>query len=636
MLDKKNSLLVLGQRLFLLLVLYSLCRLLFFTFNSNYFSDVSAASLAKDFFFGLRFDVAAIVISNILFITLHFNPFPVFYTRYYQLGLKIVYLFFNLTFLLFTCIDFGLFRFSAKHATSDAFRIMSFGEDFINTLPVMILDFWYLLVVFAALSMLLIFGYGKIKITHAQNHVESKKKFMVLRKIGVYVVCVTLVIIAFRGGVQFKPVSIISASKYGSAKDMALILNTPFTILKTFNKNSLREMNFFSATEAGKISPVHHHYRHAEPFRNLNVVLIILESFGKEYIGSLNSWKGYTPFLDSLIGESLVFDQAYANGKRSIEGIPSIVAGIPPLMPEPFITSAYSGNTINSIASLLKKKGYYTSFYHGGTNGTMNFDNFIRLAGYETYYGRREYNNDKDFDGHWGIYDEPFLHHYAQELSNMREPFFSTVFTLSSHHPYAVPIKYQNHFSKGTLPVHESIQYTDLSLKYFFETVSSKPWFANTLFVLVADHTALSEYPFYQNKVGMYSVPIIYYHKNSGLKGRSPLTTQQIDILPSILDYLHFDQPFFSFGESVFDSVADHFAVNFLNDTYQILSNGYSFSMNTLKSHFLFHYATDSLLQRNVATIDTATGFKMELKLKAIIQNYNSALIKNKMQVEIE
>src|SRR5205814_9297904 len=100
---------------------------------------------------------------------------------------------------------------------------------------------------------------------------------------------------------------------------------------------------------------------------------------------------------------------------------------------------------------------------------------------------------------------------------------------------------------------------------------ASQSWFDSTLFVITADHTALSEYPFYQGKVGMYSIPVIFYQHHSALKGISAITTQQIDIQPSILDYLHFDEPFFSFGESVFDSTADHFAVNYLNDTYQFL-----------------------------------------------------------------
>jgi phosphoglycerol transferase MdoB-like AlkP superfamily enzyme len=630
--NRKDNLLLLVQRILLLVGFYSLCRFFFLAFNFSYFTEVPAVSLLKDFFFGLRFDLSAIIISNILFISLHFIPFRFFYSRAYQLILEILFLIVNIPFLLFSSIDFGLFRFSAKHATSEAFKVMSFGEDFVNTLPEMIRDFWYVLLVFIIISILLVWCYNKIGLI--KKTADKKISFqLVVKKISIYLISVGLVIIGFRGGIQYKPISIISASHYGSSKDVALILNTPFTILKTFYKSALSEVNYFSKEESEKIFPVNHRFHHAGPQRNINVVLIILESFGKEYIGSLNHYRGYTPFLDSLIGESLVFTNAFANGKRSIEGIPSITAGIPSLMEEPFITSAYSGNSINSLASLLKRKGYATSFYHGGTNGTMGFDNFTTLAGFDSYYGRREYNNDKDFDGSWGIYDEPFLQNFAHDLNTMTSPFYAAVFTLSSHHPYAIPEIYKDKFRDGTLPIHRSIQYTDYSLKKFFESASKMPFFDNTLFVITADHTALSEYPFYQNKVGMYSIPVIFYQHNSALKGRSDLTTQQIDIMPSVLDYVDFDEPFFSFGESVFDSTADHFAVNFLNDNYQLLSANYSLSLDTMKNNFLFHYTTDSLLQNNLVATDTALAAKMEKKLKAIIQNYNSALIKNKMIV---
>jgi len=632
----KNNLVLLVERLLLLNVLYSFCRLLFFLFNLSYFSDVSAGSLLKDFLVGIRFDLVAIIISNIVFIILHLNPFSFFYSRVYQLVLKIIFLSVNIIFLLFSCIDFGLFRFSGKHSTSGALRVMSFGEDFMNTVPGMIADFWYVLLIFFALSIILTWRYSKISIEKYHGSATPLKNDWVskLKKLGIYLLTIGLVIIGFRGGIQFKPVTIITASSYGSSKDIALILNTPFTILKTFNKSSLDEVNYFSEKEAESISPVVHHYHSMLPFNKANVVLIILESFGKEYFGSLNNREGYTPFLDSLIHESLVFDHAFANGKRSIEGIPSIVAGIPPLMDEPFISSAYSGNSINSIASLLKMKGYATSFFHGGTNGTMNFDNFTRLAGYQSYFGRREYNDDKDFDGTWGIYDGPFLQRFADRLNTMPQPFFSTLFTLSSHHPYAIPEKDRARFSSGTLPIHQSIRYADDALRIFFHQVSKMSWFDNTLFVLVADHTALSEESFYQNNVGIFSIPLIFYQHNSHLKGLSDQTAQQIDIMPSILDYLHFDQPFFSLGESVFDSTADHFAVSYFNDSYQIISNNYSLMLDTLKNNFLYHYTADTLLLHNVSASEPVITKKLETKLKAFIQSYNHALIQNKMSVD--
>ena len=511
---------------------------------------------------------------------------------------------------------------------------MSFGDDFINTAPKMILDFWYLLLIFLVLVVLLIKKYPSLQIINSRYHIIKSKFYnSIVGRISVFLFFLVLTIISFRGGLQYKPLNIISASRYGNGNTIALVLNTPFTVIKTLGKQTIEEIHWMTNEEAQMINPVIKTPSITDHFSSKNVVLIILESFGKEYIGSQNSCKGYTPFLDSLIGSSLVFENAFANGKRSIEGIPAIVAGIPALMTDPFITSAYSSNSITTIPSLLKSKGYYSVFFHGGTNGTMGFDNFSKLAGFDRYFGRSEYNNDNDFDGSWGIYDEPFLQRTVEEISKMKSPFLATVFTLSSHHPYKIPDKYKKRFPEGTLPIHQSIGYTDYSLKRFFETASKMPWYSNTLFVITADHTALSEKPFYQSRVGQYSIPIIFYSPSDPmLHGKSKFATQHIDILPSVMDYLGFDHTYFAFGKSVFRNPGDGLAVSFIDETYQLIQDGYSFIMRNNEKNSLFHFATDSTLKNDLEGTDTIRERKMEMKLKSFIQNFNHAIVHNEMK----
>ena len=166
------------------------------------------------------------------------------------------------------------------------------------------------------------------------------------------------------------------------------------------------------------------------PMHKKNVFVIILESFSSEHIGALTHQIGnkntdFTPFLDSLAEKSLVFE-GFANGKRSIEGIPAILASLPTWMTEDFITSQYSSNKFNSLASILKAEGYNTSFFHGGKNGTMGFDAFSKSAGFEFYYGKNEYPDQSDFDGSWGISDEPYLQYIAKTLNTTPEPFLGS------------------------------------------------------------------------------------------------------------------------------------------------------------------------------------------------------------------
>jgi phosphoglycerol transferase MdoB-like AlkP superfamily enzyme len=340
---------------------------------------------------------------------------------------------------------------------------------------------------------------------------------------------------------------------------------------------------------------------------------------------------GYTPFLDSLISESLTFSNAFSNGKTSIEGIPAIVSSIPTWMNEPFITSPYGSNQMNSLANMLKQQGYYTAFFHGGTNGTMGFDAFANLEGYDDYFGRTEYNNEKDYDGSWGIWDEEFLQYSANTINIKQQPFFATVFTLTSHHPYPVPDRYKSQFKEGVLPIEKSIGYSDFALKKFFDSAKKMPWFKNTLFVLAADHTGVSADAFYTNKIGNYSIPIIYYMPDGQLKGLDSTITQQIDIMPSVLDFLNYPSPYFAFGTSVFDTSASHFALIFRTELFQLIENNYILQFDGDKANDLYHFTTDSLMRNDLFNKEPAISARMENKAKAIIQTYQQSLINNKM-----
>jgi hypothetical protein len=616
------------SRIGLVFSLYFFSRILFYVFNFSHFESETFAGILIAFFAGMRYDITAIVISNVLFIVLHLLPFPFFYHRIYQKILKILFVSVNSVFILLNCIDIGLFRFTGKRSGSEVFDIMSFGNDFVNTAPKMVLDFWYLLLLFGGFVFVLVKAYPEL--TENDKYVSRKGIVQVVINGIVVFFFGLLTFIGFRGGVQYKPLNIISASGFNNGRTSSLILNTPFTVMKTFGKQFIEENKWMSDEVALKLMPVIKIPRTNWAVRK-NVVIIILESFGKEYIGSLNHSGGYTPFLDSLIGQSLTFTNAYANGKRSIEGIPAIVSGIPALMNDPFITSVYSGNTITGIASLLKTEGYSSMFFHGGTNGTMGFDNFSKLAGYDKYFGRNEYANDKDFDGNWGIYDEPFLQRSATEMNQMKAPFLATVFTLTSHHPYKIPDNLSNRFAAGTLPIHRSIRYADYALRKFFETASKMSWFDNTLFIITADHTALSESDFYESQVGMFSVPILYYcPSDPSLHGISNKTTQHIDILPSIADYVGYPKSFFAFGQSVFDSTATGFAVNYVNQSYLLMQNDYVYNL-TSDTHQLFKFTEDSTLQHEIGALNKPVVNQMDIRLKAFIQNYRRSIIENKM-----
>ena len=528
--------------------------------------------------------------------------------------------------------DTVFFPFVYKRSTADIIRFVSLGSDSEDVMPSVIRDYWFVFLVWVATVFLIYLLY---KTTERKRPFENTRNYVAASGAS-YIVIVTMLVLGFRGGWQDKPLMLDDAAYYAPIHDVSLVLNTPFTILRTLGEPPLKEYHFF--TNEKKLSSVYNTTREGstQPFRRYNVITIILESFSKEFIGALNNrHKTDTPFLDSLISQSLVFDNAFSDGKKSIEGIPSVTAGLPTWMTEPYITSDYHNDTINTLASLLEKEGYTSAFFHGGTNGTMGFDKFCKKSRFNYYFGRTEYHNDADRDI-WGIWDEPYLQYFDHCLDTLHKPFYSALFTLSSHHPFHIPAKYANRFPRigQEMEILKCVRYSDMALKEFFQTASKEPWFDSTIFVLVADHAGPSEDPYYSNRVGMYELPIIFYMHNSALKGVSHETVQQVDIMPSILDYLHYPYPYFAFGTSAFDSSANHFAVNYINNVYQICKAPYCLQMEGSKVVALYNYQKDSMLTTNLIKTMPAVKDSLTTLLEAVVQTYGRDVIHNEMTLK--
>ncbi|MBL0342837.1 MAG: sulfatase-like hydrolase/transferase [Bacteroidetes bacterium] len=597
----------------------------FYLSNFSYFQSASISDTIHAFISGFRFDLIAIVSINALFIFLHLIPGRWFYSRLTQRFLQIIFIIVNVPALLLNSIDMEYFKYQGKRTTSDLFQLFGMGDDMKNTIPQMIRDFWYVLVLFLIFTTLLIIIYNKIKI--------ATPKYDPGKKILSWLLVLPLLLLFFlvaRGGFQYKPLNIMAAAQFTTPQLVPLVLNTPFTVLKTMGKSIVEEKNYLTNEEALQHFNKDHHFKSTIPFKPLNVVLIILESFSSEYIGALNNGNGYTPFLDSLMHQGMTYTNAFANAKKSIDGIPAVIAAMPSLMPASYVSSPYNGNKLKSIAGILKSKGYASSFFHGGNNGTMNFDNFTLLTGFDNYIGRKEYPYG-NYDGHWGVFDEPFYYYFIEKCSAMKQPFVNAFFSLSSHHPYTIPEEDKGRFKKGTLPIHESIGYADYALRQFFEKAKQTKWYNNTLFVITADHTGPSEYAYYNTKSGMFKVPILFFRPGSNLQGWSDRVTQQTDIVPGILDYLHFDEPFTAFGNSMLDTTLSPFSFNFTGDVYQILDDSLLVQFDGTEIAGCYKYRTDSLLMKDLSNEKTVHQERLVTTLQSVLQQYNHALIRNEL-----
>ncbi len=611
------------KKLVILLLIYTFCRILFYAFNASYFQEASFSQLFKIFFFGIRFDYGAIIQYNILFILLYLLPFQFAQNKIYRKTLFILFWIVNSLLLLTNFIDIEYFKYTNKRLTADIFKYAALSNDVATLIPQFLNDFWYipLLWIFTVVS-------GIWFTMTKKPPLKIQGKYLITN-IVVMLIVIGVLLTAARG-LGMKPIRIISAAKYASSQDIPLLLNTPFSILHTFQENSNIKKNYFPDNSYKKIfSPLRQYP--AIQKRDDNVVILILESFSHEFIGTLSGNKSYTPFLDSLLNESLTFENGFANCRKSIDGIPAVLAGLPSLTNTSYISSHYAGNRLEALPYILGKHGYSTAFFHGGRNGTMGFDEFSKIAGIKKYFGLNEYKGPEAFDGSWGIFDDEFLQYSVSEMNNLKEPFFSTIFTLSSHHPYRVPEKYDAQISKDEEPQLRSIRYTDIALRHFFDVAKKQAWFNKTLFVIVADHTAKVVNQKYNNPVGTFRIPIAFYKNKSSLKGRKTEIVQQTDIMPSVLHYLGIEDPFLSYGTSVYSTNHNPFAINYINGIYYYIEKKYIMSFDGESVLSLYNYSLDKKLNENIANIKTDTLKVIENNLKATIQDYQERLEKNKL-----
>lgn len=633
-----NEYLVLLYRIGLLMVFYSLCRILFYVFNTASFPKVTFLSFLTIMKGGLMFDISAILYLNAFYIILALLPFEFTFNNWYQKGLKIGFMVVNAIGIAFNLTDIIYYRYILKRTTASTFDVAAFDAGNGKLILRFFYDFWYIPILLIVLLISLSVLYSIIK---PKPFKFRHPLIYFLSGIPVLLLAGGLSVMGMRGGWRHstRPITMNNAGAFvNTPEEMALVQNTPFCILRTWGKKAFEHKHYFSSeAELERVySPVHVPDSVGEA-RKDNVVIIILESFSRAFVGSLNPQyedprdRSYTPFLDSLIHESLVFTNAFANGRKSIDAIPSVTASIPALV-LPYVISERSGNKINSIASLLSVQGYQTAFFHGAPNGSMGFDAFTKIAGFQQYFGRNEYGKEEDFDGIWGIWDEPFMQYFAQGMNKMHEPFATTLFSVSSHHPYEVPQKYKGKFPEGRIPLDKCIRYTDHSLQKFFDTARKMPWFKNTLFVITADHSVDSDIKEYYTSVNYFAIPILFYKPDGSLKGVDNGLAEQIDIMPTILSYLNYPYPYVAFGHNLLDKNNPRFVINYIQDSYQFLSGDNAFYMTDDKLTAIYNRKEDPELTNNLlGKVDFPDQVKLE---KAIIQQFNNRMSDNRMVVE--
>ena len=626
----------------LLMFLYSICRLLFYAFNTTFFSGMTISRMTKLMLGGLKFDISGIVYTNILFFVLLLLPLNARFRSGYRRALFIIFVLINSLALATNIIDSVYYPFTLRRTTISIFSQFKNEQNKGALAWQFLVDYWYAFLIFAALVWLMVKLYRRIhfngpRLTSGWKHYPLA--------VFAFAAGIGLMVAGARGGFRYstRPITLSNAAAYSKdPKDVNIVLNTPFAFLRTLGTTQIHRSEYFATAEElnAAYTPVTVP-ADSLPFKADNVVIFILESFSKEFVGVYNqhmdrkTYKGYTPFLDSLIGESRAYQLSMANGRKSIDAMPAVFASIPSIE-IPFISSHYSNNKINSLPSLLKEKGYYSAFFHGAPNGSMGFDAFAMQSGFDDYFGKTEYNNDADYDGIWGIWDHKFFNFFANKLNTFKQPFMAGLFSVSSHHPYELPDEYKKVFTGGDRPIYKTIQYTDYSLRKFFEVARTMPWFKNTLFVFTADHASAEiAYPQYSTIAGYFAIPVFFYKPGETGNGFNRDTMiQQIDIMPTVLGQLHYNKPYVAFGRDIFKPGTHPFVFNYVNNNYQLFEDSSLLLFDGSQTKGLYNFRTDTFFTKNLQDAMPAKVLGMERRLKAIVQQYNNRMVDDDLTTE--
>lgn len=607
-------------------LVYWLCRLVYWAENVNAFSGLWQENNAADIVHGAwMFDTSAILYTNALYALMMLLPLHWKEHAGWQRAAKWVFVVVNAVAVIINIADAAYFPYTGRRTTASVFSEFRAEENLMSIFGVELLRHWYLVLAAVFIIWLLWKGYR----SPASSSTSEGRGLLLYSIVQVVflVAFLPLCIAGMRGGFSHavRPITISNANQYVSRPaDAAFVLNTPFSLIRTWGKKPFVVPDYFR-DEARMVELYTPLFVPADSavVRRKNVVILIVESFGQEYIEA-----GYAPFVDSLRRQSLYWKYTFCNGRKSIDAMPSILSSIP-MFVEPFFLTPASMNTVGGLARELKSWGYSSTFFHGAENGSMGFQAFARATGFDNYEGRTEYEADDrfggeaDFDGMWAIWDEPFLQYMATRLGEQQQPFLASVFTATSHHPYEIPEAYRDIFPEGALPIHKCIRYTDHALQRFFESARRQPWYDNTIFVLTADHTNQSANPYYQNDLGIYSVPLLIFDPTGEMpRGCKPGVSQQIDVMPTVLGWLGYDKPAVAFGCDLLKTPADStWAVNYNNGIYQYVRYGRFLQFDGQEPRALYAYETDSLLSHNLIGGDSLIQ-PMTEQLQSIIQQY--------------
>lgn len=639
-----NTLTVLAWRIVLIYVLLFVLRVIFYLFNTDTLGSMTWAEVPALLRGSLLFDTANICYVYCLFVVLSLLPLRARERGWYQRMLLWIWSVVMVVVVLMNLTDTVYFHYAKKRLTVDELHFTE-NDNTGHILWKAAGENWYLVLIAA----LLIWGMIRLYRCVKPAPIRTRNNWIFIPTgVLLTILSVVLLVGGMRGGLNhaIRPIAMSQAAQFAvSPAKASIVLSNPFCVLRTISNKKISYVRYFPDPQelAARFSP--YHYPVADSLRHdrfgtqrgKNILIFVLESFSYEHSAYLNpdlypGEAGYTPFLDSLMQQGYLFRRGYANGRKSIDALPSILSSIPSFK-TPFVVTPQSLGETHGLARLLGDEGYSTWFFNGSENKSMGFVAYAKLSGVKEARTREDYEakvGTRDFDNYWGIWDGPFMQYMARELNHAPQPFFATIFTLSSHHPFVVPEGYETILPEGHTKAQRPVAYTDRSLRDFFAYARNQPWYNNTIFVFTADHVSSEVYgDVTKTPTGNSHIIFFLYTPDGSLRGDDRHVAQQIDLMPTLLGLTGYDKPYFAYGQDMFEIRADSsrtaqraFAINYVNEAFQWITDSTAMFFNEHDVTHLFDLNRDPMEQHNLIETGTQPAPEQVDRMKALLQTY--------------
>ena len=589
------------------LLFFELLRLGFLIKNFNYYNGVPTSKILFSFLQGIRFDISAIVVSICWFFLVFYIPGK--WKEIIKIKNFVYFFIFVIVNLMYITMFIDIFYYEFVARRLSAIEILSVATH-IKAMALLILSkYWWGILLFTIFFS--IFNFLLFYIIKKFEKKKEKEYLSFTSEIICFFIFVIISTILIRGGLQNRPLTPAVAFKDGNVVLGHLRLNGWYTVLNSLWESRVykEDREYVKYEEAVKILrdmiktdneefveekyPLLRKTNYKSETKKLNVVIFIIESLHPDYLN-------YMPFLNSIKKEGLYFENFYSCATRTWPAVSAILFSIPVVYNKGITDEPFNQNVYRSIAHILKDEGYETIFIHGGEGYFFRFNYFTKyIGGFDKTIFKENFDLSKvKVDKSWGVHDEYVFLRANEEFKNLKQPFLGVVLSLSSHEPYDLPSEFK--ISQSSFPYAEylnSLKYVDYSLEKFFKVAKKENYFDNTIFIIVSDHQQPVS-P--KSSLDTFHIFCLFYSPKHIKPNVSSVLGSQLDILPSIIDFLNIKTLHSSFGKSLFATKENRFVYMNGGEVKYWIKDSYVLVHNMQQVLGLYDYLKDSKFSFNI------------------------------------